>query len=224
MTSSKGPRPFYTKERGEFWRGEGGDHLLRFNNSERHQCHLLFVMWHDFQELESSEQATCQEEYIKRTYVCLSKANNSTRVIRQLQAFAHFVCDGSSYFIQPSKFTQCDSEVISQRFLFKKLVEKVSERVQKSQNEYQAAVTRAAGGGGSSSSRVLKNTSLKKQPLPKVIVESITLCEAVADEMLAEHPLISEIVSAEVEDGLPVYFVDIKGDIKGGVPVRTGKA
>jgi hypothetical protein len=212
-----------TKERHDFWHGEGGDHLIRFNNSERHQCHLLLVMWHDFQELESSDQATNKEEYVKRTYDCLSKAKNSTRVIRQLQAFAHFVCDGGGNYIEPSKFIQCDSEVISQRLLFKKLVEKVSERVHKSQNEYLTAVARAAA-GGSSSSRVLKNTSVKKQSLPKVIVESITLCEAVADEVLAEHPLISKIVSAEVKDGLPFYTIDFKGDIKGGVPVRTGKA
>jgi hypothetical protein len=192
-----------------FWCGEGGDHMVRFNNGEQHQCHLLFVMWHDFQQLDSSSQQACKSDYIKRTYECLSKARNSTRVIRQLQAFAHFVCDSGETYIEPSKFIDCSTEVTSHRSLFKKMVQKVLAKVKHTEQEHKAAMERPA---SSPSTRALANTSVDKQRLPKMLAVSIGLCERYSNEVLIEHPLISRVDSADVKDGLPIYTVVIKGE------------
>ena len=202
------------KERQDFWCGEGGDHMVRFGRAEQHQSHLLFIMWHDFHQLDSSTQQSCKSEYLKRTYECLSKAGNSTRVVRQLQAFAHFVCGGGDIYIEPSKFVQCDSEVVSQRPLFKRLVQRVMERVEQSEEKHKAAVERASKSkAGTPSARLLKSAS-KSEALSTVsqtLVVSIQLCEVVAKEVLAEHPLISRVVSAEVHDCLPSYTIAVKG-------------
>jgi hypothetical protein len=202
-----------SQERQAFWCGEGGDHMIRFNKGEQHQCHLLFVMWHDFQQLDSSNQKACRDVYIRRTYDCLSKAGNSTRVTRQLQAFAHFVCDGGDMYIEPSKFIQCNGEVISQRPLFKKLVQKVLERVRQSEKEHKVAEEKVARSRAvAPSTRVVKNASISKPPVTQILAVSIPLCEAVAKEVLAEHPLISRVVSAEVKEGLPLYSIEIQGE------------
>ena len=202
------------QQRQEFWCGEGGEHMIRFSHSEQHQCHLLFAMWNDFQQLDFADQQACKAGYIKQTYGCLSKARNSTRVIRQLQAFAHFVCGDGDMYIEPSKFIQCDSEVISQRALFKKLVKKVLARVEESEQKHKAAVKRKE---GPPSKHVLKKTTVKKQPIPKIVAISIPLCESVAEDVLAEHPLIDEVVDADVEDGLPIYTIKIR-DASSGEP------
>ena len=200
------------QQRQEFWCGEGGEHMIRFSHSEQHQCHLLFAMWNDFQQLNFADQQACKAKYIKQTYGCLSKARNSTRVIRQLQAFAHFVCDGGDTYIEPSKFIQCDSEVISQRALFKKLVKKVLDRVEESEQEHKAAMERST---EPPSTRALKRTTVKAQPIPKVVVISIPLCESVAEDVLAEHPLIGKIVDADVKGGLPIYTIKIRDTASG---------
>ena len=202
------------KERQGFWCGEGGDHMVRFGRAEQHQSHLLFVMWHDFHQLDSSTQQSCKSEYLKRTYECLSKAGNSTRVVRQLQAFAHFVCGGGDIYIEPSKFVQCDSEVVSQRPLFKRLVQRVMERVEQSEEKHKAAVERASKSRSVAPSvRLLKSASKGEgsSPVSQTLMVSIQLCEAVAKEVLAEHPLISRVVSAEVHDCLPSYTIAVKG-------------
>ena len=202
-----------SQQRQDFWCGEGGDHMIRFNKGEQYQCHLLFVMWHDFQQLDSSNQKACKDVYIRRTYDCLSKAGNSTRVTRQLQAFASFVCDGGDMYIEPSKFIQCNGEVISQRSLFKKLVQKVLEQVRRSEKEHKAAVERVDRSRAvAPSTRVVKNASISKSSVPQILAVSIPLCEAAAKEVLAEHPLISRVVSAEVKEGLPFYSIEIKGE------------
>ena len=199
------------KDRRDFWCGQGGEHMTRFSKAEHHLCHLVFKMWHDFQQLDASHQHACREQFVTRTYQCLSKAKNPTRVIRQLQAFAHFVCDGGETYIEPSKFIQCQGEVISQRPLFKKLVERVLERVKRSEDEHQAAVDRVNRSRAKApSGRVLDNTSVGKQSPSRPLVVSIALCESVAKEVLAEHPLIGRVVSAKVKEGLPCYTIEPK--------------
>ena len=198
-------------DRSAFWRGEGGEHLARFSNAEQHQCHLLFVMWHDFQQLDSSNQKMCKDDYINTTYQCLSKARNATRVIRQLQSFAHFVCDRGETYIQPSKMIECNGDVIFHRSLFKRMVQKVLKDVQQSREAHQAAEQRTR--STPASRRVLNNTSTSsKQRVPQVRVISSALCEKYADEVVREYPLVSGIVSADLEDGLPIYTVKIAGE------------
>ena len=199
------------KDRRDFWCGQGGEHMTRFSKAEHHLCHLLFKMWHDFQQLDATNQHAYREQFVTRTYQCLSKAKNPTRVIRQLQAFAHFVCDGGETYIEPSKFIQCHGEVVSQRPLFKKLVQRVLERVKQSEGEHQAAVDRVNRSRAKApSGRVLDNTSVGKQSPSRPLVVSIALCESVAKEVLAEHPLIGRVVSAKVKEGLPCYTIEPK--------------
>ena len=196
-------------ERETFWLKEGGEHLQRFNKSEEHKCHLLLVMWHDFQQLPPANQSSCKAGYIENTYNVLSKARNATRALRQLQAFAQYACIGQDVSIEPSKFIECDSEVLCHPTLFKELVQGVQRAVSESERQYKAAHDKLdKSKSGAPSSRVLKNAA--KQPLPKLITSSAALCQRVCQQVLAEHPLIAKVVSAEVKDGLPYYFVQIK--------------
>jgi hypothetical protein len=200
------------KERQGFWCGEGGEHMVRFNSAEQHQCHLVVKMWDDFRQLDTTSQEACQKQYVSRTYECLSKARNPTRVIRQLQSFAHFACGGGETYIEPSKFIQCPSEIVSERDLFKKLVQKVLKEVEKSRKALvQANNQDAKSRTRAPSARVLDQTTLGKQRVRKALSVTTSLCESVAKALLAEHPLIDSVESAEVHDGLPSYTINSKG-------------
>jgi hypothetical protein len=196
-------------EREAFWLKEGGEHLQRFNKSEEHKCHLLLVMWHDFQQLPAANQTACKAGYIDNTYNCLSKARNATRALRQLQAFAQYACAGDDVSIEPSKFIECDSWVLCHPVLLKELVQGVQKAVSDSERQHKAAHNKLANSkSGAPSLRVLKNAA--KQPLPKLITSSAALCQRVCQQVLTELPLVAKVMGAKVKNGLPYYHVATK--------------
>jgi hypothetical protein len=196
-------------ERQSFWLNEGAVHLTRFAQNERHRCHLLFVMWHDFQQLSSESQAACKPKYIENTYSCLDHGRNSTRLLRQMQAFAHYVCDGGDVYIEPNKFIDCDNEVVYSRVLFKKMVNQVlADVVDSEQQRKRAAASLNDNRQQKPSQRVMLNHN--KQRLPKLLTVSIGLCQTVGIAVLKEHPVIISVLSAKVIDSLPSYTVQCK--------------